>query len=104
MRRSSRTPFWTPMRAAAGWIRPWPTPEPIPAVRARGDAALGTAFAEIRNFLHRPGIRPLHPAAEEVPMKLATLRDLYISGLKELYSAEKQIIKARPKMAKAASS
>ena len=35
-------------------------------------------------------------------MELETLRDLYIHELKDLYSAEKQIIKALPKMAKAA--
>ena len=36
-------------------------------------------------------------------MKLETLKDLYILELKDLYSAEKQIIKALPKMVKAAS-
>lgn len=36
-------------------------------------------------------------------MKLQTLHDLYIHELKDLYSAEKQLIKALPKMAKAAS-
>jgi ferritin-like metal-binding protein YciE len=36
-------------------------------------------------------------------MELETLRDLYILELKDLYSAEKQIIKALPKMAKASS-
>ena len=35
-------------------------------------------------------------------MELETLKDLYIYELKDLYSAEKQIIKALPKMAKAA--
>ncbi len=35
-------------------------------------------------------------------MKLNTLKDLYFHELKDLYSAEKQIIKALPKMAKAA--
>jgi ferritin-like metal-binding protein YciE len=35
-------------------------------------------------------------------MKLDTLKDLYIHELKDLYSAEKQIIKALPKMVKAA--
>src|SRR5688500_3337737 len=35
-------------------------------------------------------------------MELDTLRDLYIHELKDLYSAERQIIKALPKMAKAA--
>lgn len=36
-------------------------------------------------------------------MELETLQDLYIHELKDLYSAEKQIIKALPKMIKAAS-
>jgi ferritin-like metal-binding protein YciE len=36
-------------------------------------------------------------------MELATLKDLYIHELKDLYSAEKQIIKALPKMVKASS-
>lgn len=35
-------------------------------------------------------------------MELSTLKDLYIHELKDLYSAEKQIIMALPKMAKAA--
>jgi ferritin-like metal-binding protein YciE len=37
-------------------------------------------------------------------MELNTLHDLYIHELKDLYSAEKQIVKALPKMAKAATS
>src|SRR4051794_28305771 len=36
-------------------------------------------------------------------MELESLKDLYIHELKDLYSAEKQIIKALPKMVKAAS-
>jgi ferritin-like metal-binding protein YciE len=36
-------------------------------------------------------------------MKLASLHDLYVDELKDLYSAENQLIKALPKMAKAAS-
>ena len=36
-------------------------------------------------------------------MELNTLKDLYIHELKDLYSAEKQIIRALPKMVKAAS-
>lgn len=35
-------------------------------------------------------------------MKLETLTDLYIHQLKDLYSAEKQLVRALPKMAKAA--
>ena len=37
-----------------------------------------------------------------MPMELATLQDLYVHELKDLYSAEKQLIKALPKMAGAA--
>lgn len=37
-------------------------------------------------------------------MKLNTLKDLYIHELKDLYSAEKQLLKALPKMARAATS
>ena len=37
-------------------------------------------------------------------MELATLQALYINELKDLYSAENQILKALPKMVKAASS
>jgi len=36
-------------------------------------------------------------------MELDTLRDLYIDELKDIYSAEKQLVRALPKMAKAAS-
>lgn len=36
-------------------------------------------------------------------MKLKTLKDLYIHELKDLYSAERQLIRALPKMEKAAS-
>lgn len=37
-------------------------------------------------------------------MKMESLQELYVSGLKDLYSAEKQLVKALPRMAKAASS
>jgi len=36
-------------------------------------------------------------------MKIETLRDLYVEQLRDLYSAENQLVKALPKMAKAAS-
>ena len=35
-------------------------------------------------------------------MEMDTLKDLYVGELKDLYSAEKQLVKALPKMAKAA--
>lgn len=37
-------------------------------------------------------------------MKLGNLRDLYLQELKDIYSAESQVMKALPKMVKAASS
>ena len=37
-------------------------------------------------------------------MELATLKDLYVEELKDLYNAEGQLVKALPKMAKAATS
>jgi ferritin-like metal-binding protein YciE len=37
-------------------------------------------------------------------MKMESLKELYVEELKDLYSAENQIIKALPKMIKAASS
>jgi ferritin-like metal-binding protein YciE len=46
----------------------------------------------------------LNRYANEDSMKLNTLEDLYVHGLKDLFSAEQQIIKALPKMAKAARS
>jgi ferritin-like metal-binding protein YciE len=40
---------------------------------------------------------------QEETVELESLRDLYIDELKDLYSAENQLVKALPKMAKAAS-
>lgn len=37
-------------------------------------------------------------------MKMTTLQDLYVEELKDIYNAEQQLLKALPKMAKAASS
>ena len=39
-----------------------------------------------------------------LPIKLESLRDLYILELRDLYSAENQLTKALPKMAEAAKS
>lgn len=47
--------------------------------------------------------RRLFEARLFVVMELETLRDLYVHELKDLYSAEQQLIKALPKMRKAAS-
>jgi ferritin-like metal-binding protein YciE len=42
-------------------------------------------------------------SAEADNVQLNTLEELYVAGLKDLYSAEKQLLRALPKMAKAAS-
>src|SRR6185437_16962653 len=43
------------------------------------------------------------PPSEGFPMAPSTLAELYVEELKDLYSAENQILKALPKMIKAAS-
>jgi ferritin-like metal-binding protein YciE len=43
-----------------------------------------------------------HSRDEPKAMELNTLKDLYIHELKDLFSAEQQLVKALPKMAKAA--
>src|SRR3954469_9908723 len=52
----------------------------------------------------RPNVDTTHPCPEVGPMELDSLRALYIDELKDLYSAEKQLVKALPKMAKNATS
>jgi ferritin-like metal-binding protein YciE len=49
-----------------------------------------------------PSSRPTHTPREYV-MKLDSLHDLYVADLKDLYSAENQLLKALPRMVKAAS-
>jgi ferritin-like metal-binding protein YciE len=46
---------------------------------------------------------PHNQIKEQRPMKIKNLTDLFVHELKDLYSAEKQLTKALPKMAKAAS-
>jgi ferritin-like metal-binding protein YciE len=60
--------------------------------------------------LHFPALNRIpfhfkrHSACEEIAMQLSTLEDLLVDELKDLYSAENQLLKAIPKMAKAATS
>jgi ferritin-like metal-binding protein YciE len=42
------------------------------------------------------------PLAKEIVMQMESLQDLYLEELRDLYSAENQLLKALPKMAKAA--
>jgi ferritin-like metal-binding protein YciE len=53
-------------------------------------------------FREGPPPGPRIKAAQRV--KLHSLKDLYVDQLKDLYSAENQLVKALPKMAKAAAS
>jgi ferritin-like metal-binding protein YciE len=49
-------------------------------------------------------MNPLYvPETNTTPMELQILKDLYLHELKDLFSAEQQLVKALPKMAKAAS-
>jgi ferritin-like metal-binding protein YciE len=61
-----------------------------------GDQAIEQLF-----WIHDP--TTFH-TVEDSAMKMESLRDLFIDELKDLYSAENQLIKALPKMAKAATS
>src|SRR5690348_10461003 len=42
----------------------------------------------------------LHPSKRGVTMEMESLQELYVSELKDLYSAEKQLVKALPRMVK----
>lgn len=53
-------------------------------------------------LMHNKPDENRHPTYGDKQMELETLKDLYIDEIKDLYSAEKQLIKALPKMAKAA--
>jgi ferritin-like metal-binding protein YciE len=48
--------------------------------------------------------KPKRKGKEKGIMNLETLKELYVNELRDLYNAENQLIKALPKMAKAASS
>jgi hypothetical protein len=76
------------------------------------DMSTGAAFVIFRANAYRmaPALQLSLPVTHrssdlKLPggtMELDTLKDLYVEGLKDLYSAEKQILKALPKMMKAA--
>lgn len=51
-----------------------------------------------------PGLGTNQTLSKDVPMKLDSLENLFIHELKDLLSAEKQLVKALPKMAKGAAS
>lgn len=76
--------------SASGWFLQWSRPaRPVRFARLEAtERFLRPSFTATANF---------------VTMKLESLKDLYIHELKDLLSAENQIIKALPKMVKAAS-
>jgi ferritin-like metal-binding protein YciE len=64
---------------------------------------LAALFVLVVHILpHRPQVEE-SVYSKEKTMKIETLRDLYLEQLRDLYSAETQLVKALPKMAKAAS-
>jgi len=77
-----------PPRQPPQWVA---SPVAVQALRRR----LGTRFTASGN-----PFSPLRANARH--MELETLQDLYIYELKDLYSAEKQLVRALPKMAQAA--
>jgi ferritin-like metal-binding protein YciE len=83
----------------------------LPVKKQDGTAQLkvpGMAFAISRGgFPHpqparRRGREHHYAQKEAASMKLASLEDLLVEQLKDLYSAENQLVKALPRMAKAA--
>src|SRR3954470_24470776 len=61
-------------------------------------------FAKVDDDRPIPGVSDTPRTDKETAMKLDSLQKLYISELQDVFSAENQILKALPKMAKAASS
>src|SRR5690349_18386402 len=57
----------------------------------------------VQTVQRHAGTATTQPPRLEYSMELDTLQALYIEGLRDLYSAENQILKALPKMRKAAS-
>src|SRR5207302_11116209 len=78
----------------------------ILTLRSAGSAAAPPRARCLRVWLSSPmgTDAPAIPCRKEVMMKLESIKDLYVSELKDLYDAEQQIIQALPKMAQAASS
>jgi ferritin-like metal-binding protein YciE len=76
-----------------------------PTARAQEQATTQDRCRFFRNNNYSIDLEDLCAIARRTlePMELQTLKDLYIHELKDLFSAEQQIVKALPKMAKAAS-
>jgi hypothetical protein len=75
--------------------------------RSFGPAPPGKKWLLHRNFPRCRGVAPSHEQhVQEMPMakKEKTLEDLFHETLKDIYYAEKKILTALPKMAKAAQS
>src|SRR3546814_20225295 len=76
-----------------------------PPISTRTD----TLFPYTTLFRSRPAGVALHrrkgaPEPGEEGMPVQTMEDLFLHGLKDIYYAEKEIVKALPKMAKAVDS
>src|SRR5262252_9289439 len=70
----------------------------FPSSRTVMSRILSYAFKQLSNVSND------HMASEGTTMTKDSLQELYVDELKDLYSAEKQLVKALPKMAKAATS
>jgi ferritin-like metal-binding protein YciE len=104
-------PKWgPPARAQGGHAPPASRPASLPDIAVgnglheRGRNLLGAARL-IGEQSHNPVNRRVRKSTEgQAAMKEKTLEDLFHDTLKDIYYAERKILKALPKMAKAASS
>jgi ferritin-like metal-binding protein YciE len=70
--------------------------EPKTQWRKRNQSGTAIALKQGEKIINK------NSSCAEGTMELDTLKDLYIDEIKDLYSAERQLVKALPKMAKAA--
>src|SRR4051812_19089570 len=104
MPRSSPTPSSSHTPGGPGSTSAWPRPEPGAGPVVPGVGPCPCQEWDLRRWWDaRVALSDPARDREEHPMKLDSLQKLYIAELQDLYSAETQILKALPKMAKAAS-
>jgi ferritin-like metal-binding protein YciE len=75
-------------------------PRSAPLRASPGGTQFATRFLRVRR--EAQGTSAHESTARETAMKMRTLQDLLVHEIKDLYSAEKQLLKVLPKMAKAA--
>jgi ferritin-like metal-binding protein YciE len=77
---------------------------PIPEIKLRKMENPFTAFARFRAIESDPIVASMHVGGCAMATTKDTLQGLYLDELRDIYSAERQLTKALPKMAKATTS